>query len=102
MAARVPARGIGEDGAFRRSGERRRALGVGVAHTDDRRVLHPQRRVGIERRVPVRYPDQGDAHDFLSLVSCMLTATRERGNTMAVYEEGRVRIHYQEAGSGFP
>src|SRR3989454_4869163 len=60
------------NGAFRLGGGRRRALGVGVAHTDDRRALHPQHRVGIERRVPVRYPDRDDAHDFLPLVSCML------------------------------
>ena len=27
---------------------------------------------------------------------------RERENSMAVFEKGPVRIHYQEAGSGFP
>jgi len=31
-----------------------------------------------------------------------LGSSRERGNTMPFYEKGHVRIHYQEAGSGFP
>src|SRR4029450_10416474 len=35
-------------------------------------------------------------------IARMLAASRERGNTMAVYEKGNARIHYKEAGSGFP
>jgi len=56
---------VGEDGALRLGGQRRRAPGVGVAHPDDRRIRHPQHGFGIERRVPVRYPDQDDAHGCL-------------------------------------
>jgi pimeloyl-ACP methyl ester carboxylesterase len=35
-------------------------------------------------------------------IARILAARRERGNTMAFYEKGHVRIHYEEAGSGFP
>jgi len=37
-----------------------------------------------------------------ALPSRIPAASRERGNTMAFYEKGHVRIHYEEAGSGFP
>ena len=59
---------VGEGWAF---GFRRGRFGaghVGIADADDRDVLHLQRRVEVERRVPVGDTDQYDAHGPLLFV----------------------------------
>src|SRR5262245_36152744 len=64
-------------------------------------------------RMPIAPPAPAPNRVSCPLVSCMLrcrvkspsrilAASRERGYTMAFYEKGPVRIHYEEAGSGFP